>query len=127
MIRLCITVTLSGLLLLSACNPKPVKEEQEVVEENTFTILDRKEKMFEFDNVFKSDLWISAVNQLARYYDLEVTQNELPEIGIRYLDGHYSVMDVFDIYQAKGLIVYPKYASYDDIETAVFCGKTGIC
>ncbi|WHT47191.1 hypothetical protein QNH10_13185 [Sporosarcina thermotolerans] len=123
MIRLCLTVILSGLLLLSACNPKPEVVEPNVEVEKTFTILDQPEKMFEFDNVFKSDLWISAVNQLARYYDVEVTQNELPEIGIRYLDGHYSVMDVFDIYRAKGLIVYPKYASYDDIETAVFAGK----
>lgn len=107
-----------GLLMLFACNPKLEVNTPEVIEQKSYTKIDQFEKLFELNRLFENDPLLASLNQLASYYDAEVTTNELPSIAIRYLDGDYAT-DVLEKIQANGLTIFPILATYEEIESAV--------
>lgn len=124
MTRLNKMVSLLGMIIMfSACNPKPEVAEVVYEEEKTYSMIDHPEKLSNFDNVFDGETLLGPLNRLAHYYDSEATIAELSEIGIRYLDGKYSVMDALEVYKEKGFIVYPTFTTYEEVERAVRKGK----
>lgn len=123
MIRWSRLLVILGLGLLVACNPKPEVIESKTEEAKSYKMIEHVDKLTDFSNVLEEDSLLGPLNQLAHYYNSEVTSQELPEVGIRYLDGGFSVLDVLEIYEKKGLTLYPDYTTFDEVEQAVMEDK----
>lgn len=115
-------IIISLFLCLSACNPKP-KELVVVNKEQEFKYIENPEKLFEGKILFENQPILEASEKLLRYFDAEITDNELHQIDITPMYKQYSILDVLNLAEKKGITLLPINTVYTPIKRALEEGK----
>jgi hypothetical protein len=114
---------LTGIvLILGACNAKPVEEEIVEIKEE-FIEIENPEKMFESEIIFKDTSNLQAIEKLMMYYDVPITGKDLKSIEKTNWNEKDSTLDGIQLTRTKGIPVLPLFTTYDVLEEAVLKGK----
>lgn len=107
------------LFIVVGCNPKPTIDVVEEGKVEQFIEIENSDQMFEGEFVFADSILLESIEKILKYYGLPFQKTDLLQIRKSPLNNEYSITDVLQISQDKGVQFLPHVIDYNRLEQEI--------